>query len=218
MFLIINKGSIKVSTTFERLLHWYLAITCLMLILSGLGMMFHSLNFIGVPFGGLKNLKQLHIYTGLFFIPALLLSIFKWWKEAGTFDLPDDIEWIKKAGGYLWKVDSLPETGKYNAGQKTFFLTVVVIGLAMIGSGLLMSYPEGHSKELINWMYALHACGIVALLPFIVLHIYLGTVGVPGSAALVFTGYTSRAWCLSQCPKWLRKKEEDGTMEIFTGE
>ncbi|MBN2810244.1 MAG: formate dehydrogenase subunit gamma [Deltaproteobacteria bacterium] len=214
----MEKGMIKVSTTFERLLHWYLALTCLMLIFSGLGMMFHSFNFIAVPFGGLKNLKLVHNYTGLFFIPALLLTAFNWWKEAGTFDLPDDIEWLRKAGGYLWKVDRIPETGKYNPGQKVFFLTVVIVGLAMIGSGLLMLYPEGQSKELINWMYALHACGVVALLPFIVVHIYLGTVGVPGSAALVYTGYTSRAWCLSQCPKWLRKKEEDGTLEIFIGE
>ncbi|MEA1922770.1 MAG: formate dehydrogenase subunit gamma, partial [Pseudomonadota bacterium] len=198
MFIVIEKGMIKVSSAYERIVHWYLALTCLLLILTGLSMMFHSFNFIGVPFGGLKTLKMVHIYAGFFFIPALLLAAITWWKEAGTFDLPDDIEWLAKGGGYLWKVDKVPETGKYNPGQKIFFLTIVIFGLAMIVSGLLITYPEGQSKDLINWMYALHALGVVVIFSFIIIHIYLGTVGVPGLTSVVFSGYTTRDWCLSK--------------------
>lgn len=215
--MLIKKGMVKVSSTFERVLHWYLALTCLLLVFTGLGMMFHSFNFIAAPFGGLKNLKIVHNTTGLFFIPALLLTAITWWREAGTLDLPDDIEWLKKAGGYLWKVDKLPQTGKYNPGQKTFFMFVVLVGIMMIVSGFLMWHPERYSREIVNLMYALHALGVVLLLPFIVVHIYLGTIGVPGSAAIVFTGYTSRDWCLSQCPKWLRRKEAEGKLEIYEG-
>jgi len=206
---------IRISTTFERLLHWYLALTCFALIFSGLGMMFHSFNFIAAPFGSLKNLQIAHNVTGLLFIPALLLTAVSWWKEAGTFNLAEDLEWLKKGGGYLWKVDKLPESDKYNPGQKAFFLTVVIFGLAMIISGFLIWHPEGQSRELINWMFALHALGMVTLFSFIIIHIYLGTIGVPGSAAIVFTGYVSRAWCLSQCPKWLRREEEKGSLEVY---
>ena len=212
------KEMIKISSTFERLLHWYLALTCITLIITGLGMMFHSFNFIAAPFGGLKNLAFVHNCTGLLFIPALLLTAVSWWKEAGTFSLPEDFEWLKKGGGYLGKVDNLPETGKYNPGQKLFFLTVVLVGIAMFVSGFLMWHPENQSKELISWMFMLHAFGLVVLFPFIIVHIYLGTIGVPGSASIVFTGYVSRAWCLSQCPKWLRKEEENGTLEVMGGE
>jgi len=215
--LLIKKGMVKVSTTFERLVHWYLALSCLLLLVTGLGMMFHSFNFVSVPFGGLKNLKLVHNGSGLIFISALFLAVVTWWKDAASLDLPNDLEWLKKGGGYLWKVDHLPETGKYNPGQKIFFMVVVVVGLMMIGSGLLMWRPEGWSRDLINLMYALHALGVVLLLPFIVVHLYLGTVGVPGSAAIVLTGYTTKAWCLSQCPKWLRKKEKEGSLEYYTG-
>jgi formate dehydrogenase subunit gamma len=208
---------IKVSTAFERIVHWYLALTCLLLAFTGLGMMFHAFNFIAAPFGGLKNLKLVHNVTGLFFIPGLLLAAVIWWREAGTLDLPADLEWLKKAGGYLWKVDKLPPTGKYNLGQKLFFLVVVLVGIMMIVSGLLMWHPENYGRGLINLMYALHALGVVLLLPFIVIHIYLGTIGVPGSAAIVFTGYTSREWCLSQCPKWLRRQEAEGKLEVYGG-
>ena len=40
------------------------------------------------------------------------------------FVFPEDLEWFKVAGGYLWHVDKVPETGKYNPVQKMFFLTV----------------------------------------------------------------------------------------------
>ena len=218
MFIVIEKGMIKVSTAYERIVHWYLALTCLLLIVSGLSMMFHSFNFIGVPFGGLKNLKAIHNVTGLLFIPALLLATITWWKEAGIFNLPGDFKWLAKGGGYLWKVDKVPETGKYNPGQKIFFLTIVIFGLAMIVSGLLICYSEGQSKALINWMYTLHALGVVVIFSFIIIHIYLATVGVPGLTSVVFTGYTSRDWCLSKMPKWLREKEENGTLEVFNGD
>ena len=215
--MIPKKGMIKVSSAFERVVHCYLALTCLFLILTGLGMMFHSLNFIATPFGGLRNMKIVHNYTGIFFIPALLLGALIWWKEAGVFDLSTDIEWIKKAGGYLWKVDKMPETGKYNPGQKLFFLTIVIFGILMIVSGFMMWFPAKYSKDLVNWMYALHALGLVFILSFIAVHIYLGTVGVPGSAAAVFTGYVPKNWCMNQCPKWLRQQEKEGKLEYFEG-
>jgi len=218
MFMVIEKGMVKVSTAYERIIHWYLALTCLLLILTGLSMMFQLFNFIGIPFGGLKTLKTVHIYTGFFFIPALLLATIRWWKEAGIFRLPNDLKWLAEGGGYLWKVDKVPETGKYNPGQKIFFLTIVVFGLAMIISGLLISYPEGQSKALINWMYTLHALGVVVIFSFIIIHIYLGTVGVPGLTSVVFSGYTTRDWCLSKMPRWLREKEEDGTLEVYNGD
>ncbi len=59
-----------------------------------------------------------------------------WWKEAGVFVFPEDLEWIKYAGGYLWHVDKVPETGKYNPGQKMFFLTVAGFGVHHDSDGI----------------------------------------------------------------------------------
>ena len=92
-------------------------------------------------FGGLKNLKLVHNFTGLVFAISLVLAIRMWWKEAGVFVFPEDLEWIKAAGGYLWHVDNVPETGKYNPGQKMFFLAVAASGVIMIVTGLIMWFP-----------------------------------------------------------------------------
>lgn len=213
--MIPKKGMIKVSDAFERIVHWCLAISCIILMISGLGMMFHSFNFLAIPVGGLKNLKLIHNFTGLIFIPSLFFAILVWWKEAGVLDLPDDFEWIKCAGGYLWHVENPPETGKYNVGQKAFFLAIAGFGIIMIISGLIMWFPLSFSAGMVRFMCFLHALGFFVIFPFFFVHLYLGTIGVPGSAPAIFTGYVTRSWCEKQCPKWLREMEETGKLEIY---
>ena len=107
----MRKGLIKATDAFERIVHWSLAISCLILCITGLGMMFHSLNFIGTLMGGLKSLKYVHNFTGLFFILALIFTIRMWWREAGIFSMPEDLEWMLCAGGYLWHVENPPYLG-----------------------------------------------------------------------------------------------------------
>ncbi|MCK9273555.1 MAG: formate dehydrogenase subunit gamma [Syntrophales bacterium] len=213
--MIPQKGMIKVSDSFERIVHWCLAISCLVLIITGLGMMFRSFNFIGIPFGGMTNLKLVHNFVGLFFIPALFFAILVWWREAGKFKFPDDLEWIKVAGGYLWHVDEVPKTGKYNPGQKAFFWAVAFFGTIMVITGLIMWFPLDLPREFVRWMYPLHALGFLVIFAFFFVHLYLGTIGVPGSAQAMFTGYVTRSWAEKQCPLWLEEMEKSGKLEIY---
>jgi|GEM_PF-5583186 len=162
----MKKGMIKATGPFERVVHWCLALSCLFLCITGMGMMYHSLNFIGTIFGGMGNLKVIHNYTGIFFGVSLLFAIVMWWKEAGLFSFPEDGQWFAAAGGYLWHVDNMPEVGKYNPGQKMFFLAVALFGIAMVVSGLIMWFPLGYSVEMVRWMFALHALGYVVIFAF----------------------------------------------------
>ena len=152
---------IVVTSGYERFVHWLLAISCLLLCFTGLGMMFKELNFFGVIFGGLKGLATVHDIMAVFFAIGLVLAILMWWKEAGLFVFPEDWEWIKAAGGYLWHLDHVPETGKYNPGQKAFFLTVALCGLLMICTGFFMWYPEKFplGADLMDWVYTLARAG-----------------------------------------------------------
>ncbi len=213
--MVPKKGMIKASDAFERLVHWAMAISCIILMITGLGMMFHSFNFLGVPVGGLKNLKLIHNFTGLVFIPSLFFAVLVWWKEAGVFEFPEDLEWMKCAGGYLWHVENPPETGKYNPGQKAFFWAVAFFGFVMIVTGLIMWFPLGLPTTLVRWMYPLHALGFLVILPFFFVHLYLGTIGVPGSAPAIFTGWVTRSWAKKQCPKWLKEMEESGKLVVY---
>jgi len=215
----MKKGLIKVTSGYERFVHWMLAISCLLLCYTGLGMMYQSLNFFGVIMGGLNGLKEVHEITGLVFGVALVLAIIMWWKEAGIFVFPEDIDWIMAAGGYLWHVDKVPETGKYNPGQKMFFLTIALFGVLMLVTGFFMWFPAyfPFGMELFRWTYLLHALGFFVIFAFFFVHLYLGTIGNPGTVQAMITGWVTRNWLKKQHPKWLKEMEHEGTLIVSDG-
>jgi formate dehydrogenase subunit gamma len=216
----MKKGLIKVTAGYERFVHWLLAISCLLLCYTGLGMMYESLNILGKVMGGLHGLKVVHNITGIVFGVALLMAIQMWWKEAGIFVFPEDIDWILTAGGYLWHVDKVPETGKYNPGQKLFFITVALCGLLMLVTGFFMWFPGAFplGMELLRWLYPLHAFGFLVIFAFFFVHLYLGTIGNPGTVQAMITGWVTRNWLKKQHPKWLKEMEHEGTLIVSTGE
>lgn len=208
----MKKELIKVTSGYERFVHWLLAISCLLLCYTGLGMMYKELNVLGVVFGGLKGLKIVHNYTAIVFGVALLMAIQMWWREAGLFVFPEDWEWIKAAGGYLWHLDHVPETGKYNPGQKAFFLTIALCGLLMIGTGFFMLYPRYLPAVLMDWVYVLHVLGFVAIFAFFFIHLYLGTIGNPGSVQAMLTGYMEKPVLRMLHPKWYKEMVHEGKL------
>jgi formate dehydrogenase subunit gamma len=214
-----KKGMIKATSGYERFVHWMLAISCLLLCFTGLGMMFKSLNVFGIIMGGLKGLKLIHNITGLIFGVSLILAIKMWWREAGIFVFPEDLDWIMTAGGYLWHVDKVPETGKYNPGQKMFFLTVALFGLLMLITGFFMWFPTffPFGMELLRWFYTLHVLGFVVIFAFFFVHLYLGTVGNPGTISAMISGWVTRNWLKKQHPKWLKEMEHEGKLIISDG-
>jgi formate dehydrogenase subunit gamma len=211
----MKKGMIKATGPMERVVHWCVALSCLLLCITGMGMMYHSFNFVGTLVGGMGNLKLVHNFGGIFFAISLFFAIIMWWKEAGMFSLPEDMDWIKEAGGYLWHVENVPEVGKYNPGQKMFFLAVSLFGVIMVASGFIMWFPLGFSTGLVRLMYVLHALGFVVIFGFFFVHLYLVTIGAPGSAPAMFTGWVTRAWVKKQHPKWLKEMEKDGTLVVY---
>jgi formate dehydrogenase subunit gamma len=213
----MKKGMIKATGPFERVVHWCVALSCLFLCVTGMSMMYHSLNVLGALVGGMENVKILHNYGGIFFGISLLLTILMWWKEAGIFSFPEDLQWIMAAGGYLWKVEKMPEVGKYNPGQKMFFLAVALFGAIMVASGLIIWFPDGFAVATLRWMYVLHALGFVVIFAFFFVHLYLVTIGAPGSAPAMFTGWVTRGWVKTQHPKWLKEMEKDGTLVVYDG-
>ena len=216
----MQKGLINVTSRYERYVHWMLAISCLLLCYTGLGMMYKSLNFFGIVMGGLKGLKVIHNYTAIVFGISLLLAIKMWWREAGIFVFPEDLDWIKTAGGYLWHVDKVAETGKYNPGQKMFFLTVAFFGMIMIVTGFFMLFPEYFflGAYLLDWVYTLHVLGFVVIFAFFFIHLYLGTIGNPGTVQAMISGWVTKAWIRKQHPGWLKEMEHKGTLVVYGGD
>jgi formate dehydrogenase subunit gamma len=210
----MKKELVKVTSGYERFVHWLMAISCLLLCYTGLGMMYKELNFFGAIIGGLNGLKEIHNVTGIVFGVSLVLAILMWWKEAGIFVFPEDWEWIKAAGGYLWHLDHVPETGKYNPGQKMFFLTVALFGMLMLGTGFFMWFP-GYFPwgiDMFRWLFPLHVFGFVVIFAFFFVHLYLGTIGNPGSVQAMITGWMDESVLRMLHPKWYKEMKHEGTL------
>jgi formate dehydrogenase subunit gamma len=200
-----NVGMVKITDGIERVVHWLLAGSCLFCLLSGLGLMFHSWSFIPHMLGGYYAAKWMHIFSGVAFSAALVYSYFMWKKDC-LFE-PDDLKWILKAGGYLWEVKELPKVYKYNAGQKAFFWVLAICGAIIVVSGLIMVNPLILPIVVARFAFMFHAGAVVALGSFIVIHIYLGTAGNPGTVSAMLTGWVTRPWCETHCPRWLEERD-----------
>ncbi|MEZ0328124.1 MAG: formate dehydrogenase subunit gamma [Dissulfuribacterales bacterium] len=203
---------IQATTGFERLVHWSLALSCIVLFLTGLAMMFHSLNALSIFTGGMYNLKQVHNYSGIVFAVSLFVAIPMWWAEAGRFE-EGDSKWLSVMGGYIGHPQQVPEAGKYNAGQKLFFWAVVIFGLCMLVSGTVMWLQAKFALSLVRWMYALHALGFTVLFAFFFVHLYLATIGVPGSASAMLTGRATYDWLKTNHARWLKQLKKEGVIK-----
>ncbi|HNS90175.1 MAG TPA: formate dehydrogenase subunit gamma [Deltaproteobacteria bacterium] len=208
-----EENMVRITDVEERVVHWVLAASCLFCIITGVGLMFHSWSFIPTLLGGHYAAKLMHIYSGLIFGGMLVYSYYLWKKDC-EFEQPD-LQWVLKAGGYLWPVKDLPPVYKYNAGQKAFFWCLIACGIVIVVTGLFMWLwnPAAVPVVLARIMYMLHAGAVVVLAAFIMIHIYLGTAGNPGTVSAMITGYVSKAWCQTHCPRWYadRGKKDDET-------
>jgi formate dehydrogenase subunit gamma len=203
--MLPRKNLIQVTTGGERLIHWLLAVSCIILLITGLGLMFKAFEFLTLFLGGYKGMKLIHNYTGLVFTVSMVLSLIIWYRE-GAILKDYDIAWIKKGGGYLWKVKDLPEAGRFNAGQKIFFILVIVVGALMFITGIIMWFSLSFPHALVRLSYMLHALGVVTIGGALTSHIFLGTAN-PGSFQAMMHGYVTRGWVKLQHPRWLKEVE-----------
>jgi formate dehydrogenase subunit gamma len=204
-----NNDMILLTKPFERWVHWWLALTCIYLFLTGLGFMFHSFAFVPTFIGGHLIPKYAHNYAGIVYFISSMLALAVWYRDAGKLE-DYDKEWLRKGGGYLKPVEDLPEAGKYNAGQKLFFWVVACSGVYMFSTGLIMWFPLGFSKPMVRLCYLFHATGAVVMGTAIIMHGFLGTFANPGTVGAMMHGWVTRDWLKKQHPRYYRELEKKG--------
>jgi len=199
-----KQGMVRTTDAIERMTHWILAGSFLAALITGLGLMFHHFSIIPTVLGGYYATKWMHIFSGVVFGISLIAAIPMWWKEC--LFVEGDGKWIFRGGGYLWKASDLPPSGKFNAGQKIFYWFVVVFGVLLVVTGLLMANALAVPVVFARWAFMLHAMSVFVLASFLMVHIYLGTIGNPGTIQAMLYGWVTRAWAETHCPRWLEER------------
>ena len=193
---------IQKSTAFERIVHWLLALSCLALLLTGLGFLYKdNLGWLNTIFGGVHLARSVHNWGGIIFAVSLVLSLGTWVPECIKWS-SDDSKWLGMLGGYLSKEKDkeLPPQGKINAGQKVLGIAVFISGVIISISGIIMwlSTPSA------LWVLIHNICALLFAV-FVPVHIYLATAANPGTFRIMTIGDIPLYWAKKKHPKWVKE-------------
>ena len=201
----------------DRFAHWLTAISFVTLALTGLIITFGRYLLIPLighwAFTPLANVsKYLHNWSAVPFVIGLVLMLVLWVRD----NIPDrsDITWIRQAGGMFSKPGTPhPETGRFNAGQKIIFWTVILGGFGLAVSGYLLMAPfffTGVSGMQI--FHVIHALIAAAMIAVILTHIYIGTLGMEGAFEAMGRGEVDENWAREHHRGWYEAQiRKDGT-------
>lgn len=219
----------------ERLGHWLLASSFIILAFTGLNLVYGREVFI--PLLGKEIFatisfyaKLAHNYVAFAFMVALVWVTIAWVRH--NIPHPRDIIWFLKAGGLFGGAH--PKAGKFNAGQKVIFWLVILGGLSLSISGWALLFPFTTSYfsdtfGLINSIFETnlpaslsaiqeqqlaqlwHGIMSVVMVIIVIAHIYIGSVGMEGALAAMTSGQVDRNWAMEHHSLWV--EEEDAKSE-----
>lgn len=188
-----------------RINHWIVAISFVLLALSGLALFHPSLFWLSGLFGGGPWTRILHPFIGLVMVLAFAILGAGLWRY--NHMQRRDWIWLRRVGDVVTnREDRLPEVGRYNAGQKLLFHAIVLCLLGLLASGIVMwrAYFSFYFPiEVIRWASVLHAVCAVVLICAIVVHIY-AAIWVRGSVRAMTRGTVSPGWAWKHHRAWFR--------------
>ena len=190
----------------ERTNHWITAITFVLLALSGLALFHPSMFWLTALFGGGQWTRILHPFVGVVMFVSFFILAVRFWHH--NYLDRDDVQWLRQIDDVLAnREENLPEIGRYNAGQKLLFFTMVVCLLLLLCSGVVIwrryfsvYFPIG----VIRLAAVVHATAAFVLIVGIVVHIY-AALWIKGSVGAMVRGTVTLGWARKHHPKWFRE-------------
>ena len=187
-----------------RIIHWSVAVTFFLTLLSGLPIWTPIFGWMAHLFGGLAVCRWLHPWVGIAFFAAASVMFVHWIGQM-RFE-PQDRGWMKRRlGAYFGNPGAEdPQTGRYNAGQKWLFYLVTLLAVLLLLSGVVLWYPYEFSQDLREASWILHDAIFILFAVTIVVHIYLATASEPGTFRAMTRGTVTKAWAKLHHPRWYR--------------
>lgn len=187
-----------------RLLHWGVALTFLIAMVSGMPIWTPMFAWMATFVGGLETARIIHPYVSSAFVLLSIVQFFSWQSEMRIEER--DKDWFgPKLFKFLRYEDEAIDTGKYNGGQKLFFYAISVGALALLISGIPMWWPAQFSPTVKLLAIVLHDVTFIFFLVGVISHIYMGTAAEPGTFRSMVVGTVTRSWARLHHPGWFRE-------------
>ena len=176
-----RKSLIRTFSTGQRFVHWLHMAVFLLLLGTGMVLYLPQLSPLAIGVAGIF-LRLMHrvgaVVFGLVPITYLITDpgglvysmrqVFTWGAE--------DLGWLKAAPAYYFLGDeaAMPPQGKFNTGQKLFYLVVVICFLILGVTGLIMWFGKGTLPTWVfRWSVFIHDLAAIASGSFFLVHLYL---------------------------------------------
>lgn len=201
-----DPGRIVRYTAGTRINHWIVAISFVLVASSGLALFHPALFWLTNLFGGGPWTRILHPFIGCVMVAAFYLLSVHFWRD--NLMQQRDWIWLRKINDVVGnREENLPDVGRYNAGQKLLFFTLVVCLIGLLLSGILIwrvyfsaFFPIG----VIRAGALLHAFLAFVLISAIIVHIYAG-IWVKGSIRAMTRGWVTPGWAWKHHRAWFRE-------------
>jgi formate dehydrogenase subunit gamma len=197
-----------------RINHWIVAISFVLLMISGLALFHPSLYGLTALFGGGPTARWLHPWIGVVLVVGFLGLFVRFF----VANLPEKTDWVWLARlKYVLsgREEYLPEVGKYNAGQKFVFWSQAVLVAVMFITGIGL-WPAGlaYIEQLLGFKATIdqrrlaaviHAGSAVLTIAIWIIHVY-AAIWVRGTISAMTRGSVTGGWAWRHHRKWLRKE------------
>jgi formate dehydrogenase subunit gamma len=201
-----DKGLVQRYTHAERLTHWAVAIAYVALFLSGLALFHPFFYWLSALFGGGALMRIIHPFLGAAF--AVLFYAYALPLVRDNKLTASDRRWLGGMFRYMNKQgEGEPVEGKYNAGQKLMYWSMVVVIAVLLVSGIPIWRPyfaPGVPLDLRRFAGVIHAVMAFIMFVGIGIHIY-AAYWTKGSIRAMTRGTVSRAWARFHHPGWYAK-------------
>lgn len=198
----------------ERLVHWLGASSVLILLLTGLFLLWAPLGALAA--GGYSRL--LHRFGALLFMAAPVLyavlnrsHMRRLLTEPFIYD-KDDLRWLLMAPRYfLGHAKAMPPQGRINAGQKLHHAGTFISFIVVTLSGFALWFGKASlGAEGMAVAAMLHDISMLAITVLMIGHVYFTL--VYGALPAMTTGYVSEQYARLEHAKWLAELG-DGAVE-----
>jgi len=201
-----DSQNISRFTAAERVNHWLVALSFILLALSGL-VFFHPAFYpLSQLFGGGVWTRILHPLLGVL-MTVLFGLMFLRFREFNRITATDK-EWLRHAREMMAGDDrNMPEADKFNAGQKVLFWLLVACMALLLLSGIVIwraYFSFLFPLAMIRLASVMHAAAGAGMIALIMGHIYMSIWTKESTDAMLY-GQVRRAWAKQHHAAWFRQ-------------
>lgn len=200
---VVHRGELLRHPVYTRILHWSVALSFILSLLSGFAIYSPWLyRWLTPLFGGGPMTRFLHPWFSLLFTVLFLFQFVNW--LAPMRWTGSDRRWMGRMRAYVSNQEKVEteDVGFFNGGQKLYFWLIVLSAVLFLITGLFLWFDDVVPRWLVAVSYVIHdLVGLVMLAGFII-HIYEGTAAQPGTFQSMTNGTVTEEWAWTHHPAW----------------